>query len=365
MAKFIIIFGLILSLGGVAFAQEGEMSPWMEEAPGEVAAPEPGEVVGEERTIVDVLRSMFPEATIEIDPITSTLIVRASPSLQKKIEEMIERLDVYHPQITIEAKFVELTVTDINELGIDLDIQNIKAGTNNLNKGDIDIISDWVDTDAGFPKESAGTSIWLTRLNDVAFNAVLRALEKQKKANVLSAPRVTTINGQPATIEVTQNIPYVTDKEIENVGTSEFPIWQTNFTIGEEDAGVYLEVTPTVPEGSTLITLDLKPTVKVLVKRISVFTGVEAAYGWPVIDTRTTNTSMVVNSGESIVLGGLIQNSVNVVEKKVPLLGDIPLLGRAFRYKHSSDEKKNLLIFITAYLVSPRGEKMTGGGGTS
>ncbi len=372
MTKLIIVFGLILSLGGVAFAQgesppEGGMPGGPGGPPGEGTivpdqgmAPEQGAVSGE-RTIVDVLRKMFPQATIEVDPVSSTLIVKAPPSLQKKIEKMIKRLDVYHPQVTIEAKFVELTVTDINELGVNLDIPNIKTGPSD---GNVDVISNWADSDAGFPNESAGTSFWITRLNDTAFNALLRALEKQKKVNVLSAPRVTTVNGQPATIEVTQNIPYVSQRSIQNVGTSEYPIWQTNYTIAQDDAGVYLEVTPTVPEGSTLITLDLKPTVKVLVKRITVYNDVEAGYGWPVVDTRTTNTSMVVRSGESIVLGGLIHDSTEVIEKKVPILGSIPFLGRAFQYKYSSKVKKNLLIFITAYLVSPRGERI-GAGGTS
>ena len=359
MTRLIIIFGLILSLGGVVCAQD-EQLPGEETQPGTEASVS-GVAAGGEKTIIDVLRTMFPQATIELDPISSTLIVNASPSLQKKIEEMINRLDVYHPQITIEAKLVELTVTDINELGVQLDIQNIKT-EGNLNKGDMDITSNWADTDAGFPKELAGTSFWFTRLNDTAFNALLRALEKQKKVNVLSAPRVTTINGQPATIEIKQNIPYISDRKTQNVGTSQNQIWQTSYTIKEKDASVSLEVTPTVPEGSTLITLDIKPTVKVLVKRIATFSGVETDYGWPVVDTRTANTSMVVRSGETIVLGGLIQNSTAVIKKKVPLLGDIPLVGWAFQYKHSQDVKKNLLIFITAYLVSPRGEIIGGGG---
>jgi len=366
MIKFIIVFALALSLGGVAFAQL-ENLPQPGGAPQLEATPQPGAATGGGRTIVDILRAAFPQVTIEVDPVTSTLIVKAPPSIQKKIGEMIKRLDVYHPQITIEAKFVELTVGDINELGVEMQTKGqypggngIKVG-NTFSEGNVNIKNSWADTDAGFPAEAAGTSFWFTRLSDTAFNAVLRALEKQKKVNVLSAPRVTTVNGQPANIEINQNIPYVSDRTITNVGTSQDPIWQTNYTIKEKSAGVSLEVTPTVPEGSTLITLDIKPKVQVLVRRIITFSGVESAYGWPVIDTRTANTSMVVRSGDSIVLGGLIQGKTNVITKKVPLLGDIPLLGYAFRYKYSHNVKKNLLIFITAYLVSPSGGKIVGG----
>ncbi len=373
MIKFIIVFALILSLGGVAFAQEVQPPGGPAVNPGAVqqgAAPQQGAAIGGGRTIVDILRAAFPQVTIEVNPVTGTLIVKAPPSIQKKIGEMIKRLDVYHPQITIEAKFVELTVGDINELGVEMQTLaqgqylggqgGIKVG-NTFSEGNVNIKNSWADTDAGFPAEAAGTSFWFTRLSDTAFNAVLRALEKQKKVNVLSAPRVTTVNGQPANIEINQNIPYVSDRTITNVGTSQDPIWQTNYTIKEKSAGVSLEVTPTVPEGSTLITLDIKPKVQVLVRRIITFSGVESAYGWPVIDTRTANTSMVVRSGDSIVLGGLIQGKTSVITKKVPLLGDIPLLGYAFRYKHSQNVKKNLLIFITAYLVSPSGGKIVGG----
>lgn len=334
MAKLIIILGLILFLGGSVFAQEEAV---------------------EERTIVDVLRTMFPEATIEVEPITSTLIVKAPPILQARIEEMIGRLDIYHPQITIEAKFVELTVTDINELGIDLDIPVIRMGST-LDEGRMGIrnIDNWAET--------AGTSFAFTRgLDPTAFTAILRALEKQDKVNVLSAPRVTTLNGQPATIEIVQNIPFISEVETVNVGTAEHPIWQTNFTIEEEPVGVFLEVTPTVPEGSDLITLNLRPTVNVLTGRVAAFHGVAAEHGWPIIDTRTVNTSMTVRSGESIVLGGLIRSSSKVIETKVPVLGSLPLLGHFFRHEHSREVKTNLLIFITAYLVSPRGEKIVFG----
>jgi len=344
--KLIIVSVLLFSFLASARGQEG---------PG--TGTEAGTGTGTGTTIVDVLRSMFPQATIEVDPLTSTLIIKAPPSLQKKIEGMIERLDVYHPQITVEAKFVELTVNNINELGIDTDIANIV-----LRKGkniDMDVITNWADADTSFPESGAAWSLWYTKLSNTAFQSVLRALSKKKKVNVLSAPMVTTLNGQKATIEITQTIPYVSAVSTQQSETGSGTTRQTNYTIEEEDAGIFLEVTPRVPEGSTLITLDIKPTVRELVKQIDIFAGlnIPADLGWPVIDERTTNTTLVIDSGETVVLGGLIRDNSRMVEKKTPLLGDIPLLGYAFRHKYSKDEKKNLLIFITAYLLSPSGEK--------
>lgn len=304
-------------------------------------------------TIVTVLRKMFPQATIEVDPLTSTLIVKAPPSIQKRIEGMIKRLDIYHPQITIEAKFVELTVNDINELGIDTDISNIIISE--AKNAKVNMVTSWGDADASFPATGSAWQLWYTRLSNTAFQSVLRALEKQKKVNVLSAPTVTTRNGQTATIEITRTVPYVTDVKVEQpVGGTQ----QINYTVEEKDAGIFLEVKPQVPEGSTLITLDIKPTVRELVKQIDIFTNlVPSDLGWPIIDERTINTTMIIDSGETVVLGGLIRDNTKVVEKKIPLLGNIPLLGYAFRHKYSSNEKRNLLIFVTAYLLSPSGEK--------
>ena len=313
--------------------------------------------VDEMVNIITVIRRMFPEAIVKFDPIRNTLIITATPDEQRQIEEIIRQLDVYTPQIAIEAKMIELTVGDIGELGIDLDILNLRVGPT-LDEGDVDFITDWADADAGFPATEAATALWFTRLSPIAFNAVLQALQKQRKANLLSAPRVTTLNGQPAIIELTRTVPYVTDVEHVNIGTAEHPIWHTIYTIDERDSGIYLEVTPTVPEGSTLITLDIRPTVRTLVRRLALFEGVEEGLQWPVIDERTTNTSMVIDSGETVVLGGLIRQDETIISKQTPVLGRIPLLGHLFRHKYSVDEKKNLLIFVTAYLVSPRGEKI-------
>ena len=305
----------------------------------------------EGRPLVDILRTFFPEATIEVDPITGFLVIKAPPALQEKIEKIIKQVDVPHPQITIEAKFVELLVADIHELGIDLDIHDIRVAPT-LEEGAVDIITDWTD----FPLEVGAISIGVTRLDPTAFSAVLRALEKQGKVNVLSAPRVTTLSGQLATINIISTIPYVYEVETELVDDVLHVTWEMEY----EEVGISLNVTPTVPEGCTLITLDIQPTVAELVEQVDMFVGigVPPGLGLPVIDERTTHTTMIIDSGETVVLGGLIRDDTRVMERRVPLLGDIPLLGHLFRHRHSREEKSNLLIFITAYLVSPTGERI-------
>ena len=306
--------------------------------------------VAEERTIVEVLRIMFPEAVIEVEPLTNALIVKAPPALQERIEEMIGRLDVYHPQITIETKFVEVAVADVGELGIETDILDIIQ--DEARRMDLDLDTTWAGVEIGFPATAAAWELWYTRLSPTAFQSVLRALEEQGKINVLSAPTVTTLNRQSAILEITETIPYITDVEVEE--------GQVSWTIEEIESGIFLEVTPRVPEGSTLITLDLRPRVVDLVEQHDVFLGigVPAGLGWPTLEERIITTTMVIDSGETVVLGGLIREDSLKVERRVPLLGDIPLLGHAFRHRYSRSEKRNLLIFVTAYLLSPEGEKI-------
>ena len=159
----------------------------------------------------------------------------------------------------------------------------------------------------------------------------------------------------------------MSDIDFENSGTAEHPIWQFEYTIEEKMTGITLEVTPYVTGGSDIISLDIHPEVSNLVARRAIFVGdsanpftSEAAppalMGWPVIDTRTAQTSLTVSSGETVVLGGFVHDDDTVTNKKVPFLGDIPFVGELFKYKYKDRTKKNLVIFLTATLVTAEGE---------
>ncbi|MBU4488336.1 MAG: type II and III secretion system protein, partial [Candidatus Omnitrophica bacterium] len=200
--------------------------------------------------------------------------------------------------------------------------------------------------------------------------AYLHALASQNRANLLSAPKITTLSGQQANIQVTQTIPYVTDVQFENSGTAEHPIWKFDYTIEEKMTGITLEVTPYVGSNSDIITLDIHPEVSNLKARRPIFQGaateaanpitygmsVPALLGWPVIDTRTVQTSVMVKSGSTLIMGGFINDDDSTTEKKVPILGDIPLIGPLFRYQYVDRKKKNLVIFLTATLLTAEGE---------
>ena len=298
--------------------------------------------------IVTILEKQFPEAAFKLNPVHGILTVNATPEEHEKIERILEQLDIPIPQISIETKLLELTVTELGEVMVDLDIPRITV------EGEvIQFESPWVPL---YP-EAPAIRFYGRKRDPEALTAVLRALEKEGEIEVISAPRVTTLNNREATIDLLVTVPYVSEITRENVGTEEMPIWQETYHIAEKEAGVLLKVTPSVTLGETLITLDIKPTVKIVEERLALF-GVGAELDWPVIGERAAITQMTVESGETIILGGMIDSRKESERGRIPLLGDIPILGHLFRFEHHIDRKKMLLIFLTPHILSPAGEKI-------
>ncbi len=310
---------------------------------------------------------------INFNDITGILTVTDTPSNQRLITKLIEQFDIGPKQILIEARFVEIEFRDLDELGIEWFLYE---------RGDVNINSSastpyrnirWDDTTTDtFPQNDRGLDIAIVMdwAKKNFIEAYLHALASQNRANLLSAPKVTTLSGQQANIQVTQTVPYVTDVQFENSGTAEHPIWKFDYTIEEKMTGITLEVTPYVGSNSDIITLDIHPEVSNLKSRKPIFEGattqadnpitfgmsVPTLLGWPVIDTRTAQTSVMIKSGSTIIMGGFIKDEDTTKEKKVPVLGDIPLIGPLFRYKDVDRTKKNLVIFLTATLLTSEGE---------
>ena len=315
---------------------------------------------------------------INYNEITGILTVTDTPSNQRLIRKLVRQFDVGPKQVMIEAKFVEIEFEGLDELGIEWywyhhglvsdsstsTIQNIAVGTTPSYQG-----VQWDDSASNtFPKTSFGMGLVMAQDESGKFlTAYLRALASEGRANLLSSPKVTTLSGQMANIQVTQTIPYVSDVVFENTGTAEHPIWQFDYTIEERNTGIALEVTPYVSGNNDIITLEIHPEISNLVTRRPIFVGdvdnpltseadVPALLGWPVIDMRTAQTSVMIASGETVVIGGFIKDDETLTKKKVPFLGDIPLLGNLFRYEYKTRTKKNLVIFLTATLITAEGE---------
>lgn len=216
-----------------------------------------------------------------------------------------------------------------------------------------------------------------TGLDHFAVNAMIRALARKSGTDLLSAPKVTVLSGHPATITVAQELRYPKSfGQIQsqvgtgnNSGGGSAGVAITAGTPQEFDTrniGVELKVTPTVEDDNESISLDLNP-------RVTEFEGfveyggpsiaisggttvtVPSGFFQPVFSTREVTTKVTLWDGATLVMGGLTREDVKKVTDKVPILGDVPLLGRLFRSQGESTQKRNLLIFVTANLVSPGG----------
>ena len=340
---------------------------------------------------------------IKYDEVTGILAVTDTPSNHKLIKRLIKQFDEGPRQVMIEAKFVEIGFDDLDELGIewyyrhngDVQINETSAtrllnppntgetgGGNPPNRQNKYIYNEdyqgiqWdTDADNPFPISDFGWGFIMSQYESGRFlTAYLKALASEGRANLLSSPKITTLSGQMANIQVTQTFPYVSAVDFENTGTAEHPIWQFKYTLTERITGITLEVTPYVGGGSDIITLDIHPEVSNLVDRRPIFVGADAEHpnpfttgadvpallGWPVVDTRTAQTSVTVQSGETVVMGGFVKDDDAVTKKKIPLLGDIPVIGKLFNYEYKSRSKKNLVIFLTATLITAEGETVQG-----
>ena len=316
---------------------------------------------------------------IVLDEITGLLTITDTPPNQELALRLIREWDVGPKQIQIEAKFIEITFTDLDEMGVEWEFLrtdspvatnftgNAGAGTETLLSGMMGIGTAAEAFATAANPAGLGLLVGKALISGNTLRAYLKALSQSGKVNLLNAPRVTTLSGQMANIQVVRSFPYATGAERTQIdlsgstgeATDIFPV--ETYDIEEEIVGITLEVTPTVIEGSDIITLEIHPEVTKLDQQVPITGSAEfpGNLGWPIIDTRTAQTSVMVRSGGTIVLGGLIQDQdSNTVERKIPFLGDIPFLGNLFKYKYEHREKKNLIIFLTARLIDTQGERV-------
>ncbi len=373
--------GGVSEFGGVGLGAEAEFGPG--------AAAQPQRV----ETIRDFLLKSgvsWPSGSnINYIPQTSTLIVRNTPSNLVLIRELVRHWDKPPLQVEIEARFVELQQTKAFENSFRIGLTEALRWYERTGKhwgtvpptarGRYELFtapSQVLRMITQEPAYAGGATDILSlqgRLTVPEFQVVWYALDQTKLADILSAPRVTTISGQPALIMVVQELRYATEYDIEDIDVQEYATvalegmppfivvpsgWETR------NVGIILAVTPTVSADGKVITLVLLPMVSALIGWETYGTpipiGEEIFYPsrQPTFEVRTVNTRVYVNDGETIVLGGLIRENTVSVHDKVPILGSIPFIGRFFRSEYEVSEKRNLLIFVTAKLITSRGTEL-------
>jgi len=318
------------------------------------------------KTIKDVLKEVvtWPEGSrIFLDNRTSTLIVRNTPSNLAMIEQALEVLDVNPPQVMIEARFVEIGVDDLYSLGMKLnaEVSAYGAGTYHsypFNKGEnnkhIDPFSNMTPYNLGFGV-----------LNFQQFSTVLSAIEQTGSSNTLSSPKITTVSGQEAVIKVVKEYRYPTKYDIQTYEELSGDTARTFYVsvpseFKTRDIGIMLKVTPNIGTDGKTINLTLIPEVSEFDIDKDMYNYGTAAqpYLQPFFSVRNCTASIVVNNNDTVVMGGLMKETVSKTVDRVPVLGHIPLVGRLFSRKSDNKVKRNLLIFVTARIIAPTGQKV-------
>ncbi|MBI2885257.1 MAG: hypothetical protein HYY15_03685 [Candidatus Omnitrophica bacterium] len=306
-----------------------------------------------------------------IDERSGSVIITNTAENLRKVERLLSRIDTTPIQVLIESRFIELTLTDLQQMGFESvltgDYPLSKAKTNT--QGVEGLANEQIIGKGGgfkFPalaRESESLNITLQGvLTGFQFESVLHLLEENQKSKTLSAPRVTTLNHQPASIKVVDEFRYPTryelslvqfdangDGDFDDAGEAEFVNVPQDFQ--KRDVGILLNVTPSVGDDLKTVTLVLAPEVS----SFSQFRDLGGGVTVPEFTSSQLTTSVVIQDGETVVLGGLIKDSRSEQLTKVPLLGDLPLVGGLFRQTEESQTRKNLLIFVTARILAPRG----------
>jgi general secretion pathway protein D len=293
--------------------------------------------------------------TIQADESTNALVITASLEVYRSLLAVIHQLDVRRAQVLVEGIVAEVSMNKAAELGIQWIVDGTPSGhgpvglTNFNNAGGSSLGTLGSAAAAAATSTSGvgglaglvlpeGMTLGIGRFNSDTFNfgVLLRALQGDGSTNVLSTPSLLTLDNQEAEIVVGQNVPFLTGSfSTVSGGTTPTNPFQT---IQRQDVGLTLKVKPQINEGNT-IKLDVEQKVD------SLAAGVRGAADL-VTNTRSIKTTVLVDNGEVVVLGGLLKDDLQETEQKVPGLGDLPLLGGLFRYKSTTKEKTNLMVFL-------------------
>lgn len=294
-------------------------------------------------------------ATIQAHAETNALVVTADPAVFRALASIVRQLDVRRAQILIEGVIVEVGDEFATEIGVQWQSTNLEAdadgnitnsgflgGTNFpglIQPGIVGLAANPGAVGGGLNIGYVGGTITLPGSDTpiLQVGALVTALKQDGGTNILSQPSIVTLDHQEAQIKVGQQVPFVTGQYTNTGGGSSQP--ENPFqTINREDVGLTLKVTPHVNEGDS-VRLDIS-------QQISSLAPNPAGAVDLVTNNREIDTSVMVSDGAMLVLGGLISDEVRETIRKVPALGDIPVLGNLFRYRREDRSKRNLMVFL-------------------
>lgn len=298
---------------------------------------------------------------IQADESTNALVITAPPDLIRSLRSVIAQLDVRRAQVLVEAVIAEISAEKTAELGVQwVSYGNSLIGFTNLgteSTGLSNILGLAALANSGSDTSALGAAAGLSNatlpqgmqmaVGDFGganpFGALISALAKDADTNVLSTPTIVTMDNEEAEIVVGQNVPFVTGSYTSgntsgsNTNTNTFS--NPFQTIQRDDVGIKLKVKPQINEGNA-VKLEIEQEVS------SLAPSANTATQGPTTNKRSIKTIVMVEDGQILVLGGLIDDQLTESSKKVPLLGDVPLLGNLFRYRDTTKLKRNLMVFL-------------------
>ncbi len=289
------------------------------------------------------------EVSVWADTQTNAIVVNAPPKMMRSLMQIVDKLDIRRAQVLVEAIIVEVIADKTAELGITWAVEGA-ASTTPISATNFPDLGPGVVQLAGAaagggdtpvdPSSLIGSGITfgVGRLSDtgVSFAAILRALEGDADTNIISTPSIVTTDNEEASLNVGQEVPFVTGS-FTNTGGN---IGSVNpfQTIQREQVGVKLTITPQINEGNSLL-LDISQEIS------NIAQSAEGAVDL-ITNQRIVETTVIVDDGQILVLGGLLEDVLRESEQRVPILGSIPFLGALFRAQKTDKVKTNLLVFI-------------------
>jgi general secretion pathway protein D len=265
------------------------------------------------------------ELNITADEATNSLVITAQPNVMNSLEKVIDKLDIRRPQVLVEASIAEVQ----DGSGLDLGVQwTSKHGGTQFNGTGLPI-GQLVN---GSIKRSGYNGLATGFLNG-DFGALLTAVSSDGKNDILSTPSVVTLDNKEASFNVGQDVPVLSGSQT-TTGDNVFN------TVERKTVGTKLKIVPQINDGDVIhLKIDQE------VSSVDANATEDSALG-PTFNTRTISNEVMVHSGQTVVLGGLIENVTKQSVSKVPLLGDIPVVGQLFRYTSQDNAKRNLMVFI-------------------
>ncbi len=314
-------------------------------------------------TVKDVLSAEL-EGGVKVTPdkATNSLIIVASPNDYQTLVDVVKKLDIRRRQVYVQAVIMEVTLNKERDLGAEFRgaVQTggsngaVLSGTNFGFTGGVNDLFTALAT--GNPLVLSGTGLIaggiagnVTLPNGTkipAVTAILRAAQTASNVNILSSPHLLTLDNKEAEIIVGQNVPFITSQSRDTTNLA-----NVINTVERKDVGITLRLTPHIHE-SDFVSLELYQESSAIVGD----TLLNTSQVGPTTTKRSAKTSVLVKNGDTVVLGGMMQETYTTTNSQVPLLGDIPLLGNLFKFKSVQRQKTNLLILLTPQIIREPGQ---------